>query len=299
MKSLGWIVATMVAAGLSAGSAQAQTTPAKSKAGTKPVATAPVAPVSHAATPDEAANAGPSADKLREAAQNPVANMISLPFQNNTNFDSGPYNKPQNVLNIQPVVPFKITPEWNLITRWVTPVIAQPRVSPTEGAEFGLGNIQPSFFLSPANPGKIIWGVGPVLWLPTASAKTLGVNKWGAGPSAVALTIHGPWVVGALVNNVWAGTQGQRVNQLLIQPFVNYNLPHGWYLTSSPVVTSNWLAQSGERWTVPVGGGFGRLFKVDKLPINAQIQAFYNVVKPQDGATWSLRFQIQALFPTL
>ncbi|MHB2169382.1 hypothetical protein [Alsobacter sp. R-9] len=247
---------------------------------------------------DLAAGAATSVEKLREAAQNPVANLISLPFQNDTNFNSGPYSRPQNVLNIQPVVPFKITPDWNLITRWVTPVIWQPRVSPTLDGATGLGNIQPSFFLSPAEPGKIIWGVGPVLWLPTATDKVLGVNKWGGGPSAVALRIDGPWVYGVLVNNIWAGTQNQRVNQMLVQPFLNFNLPDGWYLTSSPVVTSNWLATSGDQWTVPVGGGFGRLFKVDKLPINAQVQAFYNVVRPNDAATWTLRFQLQALFPT-
>lgn len=245
-----------------------------------------------------AAGGQDSADKLREAAQNPVANMISVPFQNNTNFNSGPYNRPQNVLNIQPVIPFKLTPEWNLITRWITPLIWQPRLSPTQGGEFGLGNIQPSFFLSPSEPGKIIWGVGPVLWLPTATDKVLGVNKWGAGPSAVALRIDGQWVYGALINNVWAGTQNNRVNQMTLQPFLNYNMPHGWYLTSSPVLTANWLASSGDTWTVPIGGGVGRLFKVGKLPVNAQVQAFYNVVRPNDGATWTMRFQIQALFPT-
>jgi hypothetical protein len=245
------------------------------------------------------AGAAASTDKLREAAQNPVANLISLPLQNNTNFDYGPLHRPQNVLNVQPVIPFKLTDDWNLITRWVTPIIYQPRLSPTEGADFGLGNIQPSFFLSPAKPGKIIWGVGPVFWLPTATGNTLGVNKWGAGPSAVALTIQDHWVYGVLVNNIWAGTQNQRVNQMLIQPFVNYNMADGWYLTSVPVITANWLAKSSDRWTVPLGGGFGRLFKVGKLPINAQVQAFYNVVRPDNGPTWTLRFQIQALFPTL
>jgi hypothetical protein len=261
---------------------------------------APAAPATGDAK-DEAKGEGggqESTDKLREAAQNPVANLISVPFQNNSNFDYGPYHRPQNVLNVQPVIPFKLTPEWNLITRWITPLIWQPRMSPTEGGEFGLGNIQPSFFLSPSEPGKIIWGVGPVLWLPTATDKVLGVNKWGAGPSAVALRIDGQWVYGALINNVWAGTQHNRVNQMTLQPFLNYNLPHGWYLTTSPIVTANWLASSGDKWTVPVGGGVGRLFKVGKLPINAQVQAFYNVVKPQYGSTWTLRFQIQALFPT-
>lgn len=239
-----------------------------------------------------------STEALRKAAQNPVADMISLPFQNNTNFNVGPSNKPQNVLNIQPVIPFKVNQDWNLITRWVSPVIYQPRLSPNDGAQFGLGNFQPSFFLSPAKVDKFVWGVGPVLWLPTATASTLGVNKWGAGPSAVALYLGEKWVYGALVNNVWAGTQGQRVNQMLVQPFVNYNLPDGWYLTSSPIITANWLAKdSSNVWTVPLGGGVGRLFKIDKLPINAQVQAFYNVVKPDGGGNWTFRFQLQALFP--
>jgi hypothetical protein len=245
----------------------------------------------------EDASAG-DADALRKAAQNPIANMISVPFQNNTNFNVGPYNRPQNVLNFQPVIPFHVTDNWNLITRWITPVVYQPRLSPTEGAEFGLGNLSPAFFLSPAHSGEIIWGIGAQTWLPTATDKTLGTNKWGAGPAAVALTIQGPWVIGVLANNVWAGTTNQRVSLLTVQPFVNYNLPHGWYLTSSPIITSNWVARNDDRWTVPVGGGVGRLFKVDKLPINTQIQAFYNVVRPTNAPSWTLRFQLQLLFPS-
>ena len=237
-------------------------------------------------------------DKLREAAQNPVADMISVPLQNNLSFGYGPYSKPQNVLNIQPVVPVKITEDWNIITRWVTPVISQPQLTPLGEREFGLGNIQPSFFLSPSKSGEIIWGVGPVLWLPTATDKTLGVNKWGGGPTAVALTIQGHWVFGALINNIWAGSGTERVNQMLVQPFVNYNMAGGWYLTSAPIITANWLAQSGEKWTVPVGGGFGRLFKIEHQPINFQLQAFYNVIKPTAGPDWTFRAQLQFLFPT-
>jgi hypothetical protein len=238
-------------------------------------------------------------DALRKAAQNPIANMISVPFQNNTNFDTGPYNRPQNVLNFQPVIPIKLNEDWNVISRWITPIQYQPRMSPLEGAEFGVGNLQPAFFLSPAKPGEIIWGVGVQSWLPTASDKTLGVNKWGAGPAAVALTIQGPWVVGVLANNVWAGTANQRVNLLTVQPFLNYNLPGGWYLTSSPIINANWLAKADDRWTVPIGGGIGRLFKIEKLPVNVQAQAFYNVVRPTNAANWTMRFQLQFLFPTL
>jgi hypothetical protein len=245
-----------------------------------------------------AGSSGAASEKsLREAAQNPIAAMISIPFQDNVNFGVGPYGQTQNVLNIQPVIPFKLGDDWNLVTRWITPVVYQPRLSPQDGPEFGLGNLQPAFFLSPAKSGEIIWGVGPQFWLPTATNKTLGVNKWGAGPSLVVLTMQEPWVFGALINNVWAGTSGQRVNQMLIQPFINYNLPQGWYLTTSPVITANWLASAGNVWTVPVGGGFGRLFRVDKLPVNAQIQGFYDVARPTGAPNWTLRFQVQFLLP--
>lgn len=244
------------------------------------------------------AGSSQNTDDLRAAAQNPVAAMISLPFQNNTTFDDGPYKGTQNILNIQPVVPFALNDDWNLITRWVTPIVWQPKVSPEDDAEFGLGNITPSFFLSPnAKSTKFIWGVGPILWLPTATGETLGNNKWGAGPTAVALTMQGPWVVGALASNVWAGSGSDKVNQLTLQPFINYNLPEGWYLTASPIITANWLADSGDKWTVPLGGGFGRLFKVDDRPINASVQAFYNAERPSNVGGFELRFQIQAMFP--
>ncbi len=240
----------------------------------------------------------PDTNALREAAQNPIANLISVPFQNNTNFSVGPYHQTQNVLNFQPVIPFKLNEDWNLITRWITPVVYQPRLSPQDGSEFGLGNVQPAFFLSPTQPSNgIIWGAGPQLFLPTATDKTLGVNEWGAGPAFVALKMQEPWVYGALINNIWAGTGDSRVNQMLIQPFVNYNLPQGWYLTSSPIITSNWVAPENNRWTVPVGGGVGRLFRIDKLPVNAQLQAFYDVVRPTGAPSWMLRFQLQFLFP--
>jgi hypothetical protein len=134
---------------------------------------------------------------------------------------------------------------------------------------------------------------------PTATDPLLGMDKWSAGPAAVALTIQGPWVFGALVNNQWsfAGSGNRDVNQLLIQPFLNYNLPNGWYLNSVPIITADWEAGS-DRWTLPLGGGFGKVVKIGKLPINIQLGAYYNVDKPNDAADWQLRFQFQFLFPT-
>jgi len=237
---------------------------------------------------------------LAKAAQNPVADLISLPFQNNTNFNVGPNDKTQNILNIQPVAPFKLSVDWNLITRTILPVIYQPELTPGYGREFGLGDINTTLFLSPAKPGKFMWGAGPILSFPTASDRVLGTDKWSAGPAFVGLTMKGPWVLGFLANNLWsyAGRDDRPdVSQFLLQYFINYNMPDGWYLTSAPIITANWKADSGNKWTVPFGGGVGKIFRIGKQPMNAQVQAFYNVEKPDNGPDWTLRFQLQFLFP--
>lgn len=240
-------------------------------------------------------------EEMAKAAQNPVADLISLPFQNNTNFGFGPDDDIQNVLNIQPVIPFHLSENWNLITRTIVPLINQPEVVQGTGDEFGLGDINFTAFFSPKNPTKgIIWGAGPIFAFPTATDEKLGSEKWSLGPSAVALTIQGPWLFGALINNVWsfAGDDDRDdVNAMLVQPFVNYNLPNGWYLVSSPIITANWEAASGNTWLVPLGGGVGKIFRIGNQPVNAQIQAFYNVEKPALVGDWTLRFQLQFLFP--
>ena len=219
-------------------------------------------------------------EKLAKETQNPVANLISVPFQNNFNFGIGPNDATQWVLNVQPVIPITLNKDWNLITRTIIPIINQP--SPAAGipSAFGLGDINPSLFLSPANSGKLIWGVGPTMTFPTATDSLLGNGKWSAGPGLVLLTMPGHWVIGALANNQWsfAGWGKNNVNSMLIQPFLNYNFSHGWYLTSSPIITANWLAASDDRWTVPIGGGIGKLFKLGKLPVNTQLAAYSNVV---------------------
>jgi hypothetical protein len=220
-------------------------------------------------------------------------------FQNNFNFDTGPDGKTVYNLNFQPVIPIHVTEHWNLITRTIVPILNVPSLAAGLDDEFGMGDINPTVFLSPAGSGRFIWGVGPTMTLPTASNEALGSGKWSAGPAVVALVMDGPWTVGALANNQWsfAGWGDQDVNQFLTQPFVNYNFGHGWYLVSAPIMTSNWKADAGQRWVVPVGGGAGKVFRLGKLPINTQIQAFENVETPQYGADWPLRLQVQFLFP--
>jgi hypothetical protein len=244
---------------------------------------------------------GASTGDLAKAAQNPIADMISVPLQSNFNFHVGPHDQLQYVLNIQPVVPIALNEEWNLITRWITPVIAQPPLTVTGDRAFGLGDINPSFFFSPKQPTNgIIWGIGPTVVFPTGTDKTLTAGKYSLGPTFVALTIEGPWVLGVLVNNVWsvAGKNNRdSVNAMTLQPFINYNFHGGWYLTSAPIITANWETGHGDRWTVPVGGGFGRVFKIGDQPVNAQLAAYYNVARPTGAADWQLRAQIQLLFP--
>jgi hypothetical protein len=238
-----------------------------------------------------------SAGELAKAAQNPVASLISVPFQNNTNFNFGPLEKTQNVLNIQPVWPFQLNEGWNLITRTIVPVVSQPALTPGQDRKFGLGDTVFTAFLSPKDSGQLIWGVGPVLLLPTSTDDRLGAGEWGAGPSAVVLTVQGPWVVGSLFSNVWSFTGDEQVNLFTWQYFVNYNLDDGWYLTTSPIITANWEADSDDTWTVPFGGGVGKVFRIGNQPMNVSAASYYNVEKPDSGADWQMRLQIQFLFP--
>jgi len=252
-----------------------------------------------------------AAEDLAKQAQNPIASLISLPLQNNTSFNYGPLKKTLNVLNVQPVWPFSISKDWNVITRTVIPIVSQPALFPGDDRTNGIGNTTFSAFFSPKDSGNVTWGVAPVLMFP-ASNDELGSKKWGGGASVVALTMPGHWVIGTLLSQVWSfggdtininapAVDGlsfdQKVSLFTGQYFINYNLPNGWYLTSSPIITANWEASSGNKWTVPFGAGVGKIFKMGKQPINTNLQAFYNVERPKFGPNWSIRFQFTFLFP--
>jgi hypothetical protein len=236
---------------------------------------------------------------LAKQTQNPVSDLISVPFQNNTSFGIGPNERTQNVLNIQPVVPVTLNDSWNVVARTIVPVVTQPDVLSSRGSTTGVGDVNASVFFSPSRPSRFIWGAGPVVSLPTATDEVLGSDKWGFGPSFVGLTMRGPWVIGALVNNVWSvgGNEARAdVNQFLLQYFVNYNLPNGWYLSSAPILVADWESDD-DRWLVPFGGGVGKIFRIGGQPVNGSIQAFYNAVVPKGGPAWTLRLQLQLLFP--
>ena len=255
---------------------------------------------SGAAHPGSASQA--SDEALQKAVQNPVASLISVPLQNNTNFAFGSFNRTQNVLNIQPVIPFNISKDWMIIARIIQPVVWQPYPNQNTGGEFGLGDMVPTFFLSPRKPEKVIWGIGPAFTFPTATNDILGQGKLSLGPSVVVLAQPGKWTLGDLVNNVWSvAGSGSRppVNQMLNQYFITYQIKKGWYVTSSPIITANWRASSGNVWTVPFGGGVGRVMKLGFQPVNLLAEFFGNAVYPAGTSSWSMRLAIVFLFPKL
>jgi hypothetical protein len=171
-----------------------------------------------------------SETELAKKSQNPVADLISIPLQDRMDFGIGPNNRMQNVLNFQPVVPISLNSEWNVITRTILPIIKQPDLSTTNDNTWGLGSTIFTAFLSPAQPGEVIWGVGPAIQIPTTTDNQLGSRKWGAGPSVVALTIQGPWVYGALVNQIWSidGSNNRtNTSTFFTNAFLNYNLSDG------------------------------------------------------------------------
>ena len=243
---------------------------------------------------------------LRAAVQNPVGAMYSLPLK--FSFDYGAPNGEASFLNVQPVIPITVG-DWNLINRIIIPLIdtpgqvtgtpAIPNPPPGDGAT-GLGDINYSLFVSPAKPGKFIWGVGPSVMFPTATDEQLGSEKWSAGPTGVIL-VQPKWgTYGGLVRQLWsfAGDDDRAsVNQMLIEPFVNYNLDKGWYLITDMIITANWEANSSNRWTVPLGGGVGKLLKIGSQAINVRTEAYYNIAKPDSAPNWQWGFTVQFLFP--
>ncbi len=249
-------------------------------------------------------NEGAGGD-LRAAVQNPISSLISLPFK--FTFDYGAANGDGTVLNIQPVYPIT-KGDWNYVSRLILPVgsvdgaISGPE-NPNPagiGSASGLGDTNYSLFLSPVKYDKVIWGAGPSLMIPTASDDQLGSGKWSGGVTAVALTQPGWGTMGILGRQLWsfAGDDDRSdVNQTLIEPFANYNLDKGWFLITDIIITANWEAPSSQTWTVPLGGGVGRIYKIGKQAVNNRIEFYYNIEKPDSAPDWSWSFTFQFLFP--
>lgn len=236
-------------------------------------------------------------EELSQAAANPLANLISLPFQNNLNMNYGEYNRNTNILNIQPVIPLA---DGKLITRTIFPIVNIPNYAhESEKYSSGLADMVFTAFYVPENKGTM-WGFGPVVELPTGGSER-GTQKWSAGPSLIVLVQPGHWTIGGLVNNAWSfagNSDRDEVNHMMMNLFVVRQLGSGWYVNSAPIITADWTADSDKRWIVPVGAGGGKMVMLGgKLPLNLQSQLYYNVVRPDFGPEWQWRIQAQFLLP--
>lgn len=247
---------------------------------------------------------GASQGSLLEKSQNPISDLISVPFQFNWNFNVGDLDRTQVLVNVQPVYPARLTNDLNLIIRPILPVILNPVLAQGGSSTFGIGDLNPQLFLSPSTPtktaiGNLTWGVGPAFLLPTASHGPMGTGKWSVAPAAVAFFAKAPWTYGALVQNYFsfAGEDDRAdVNQFVLQPFANYNMGEGWSVGTAPIIVANWEADD-RRWTLPLGGGVTKLTKFGNQPVSLILRGYYNALRPENGPDWQLQAQVSLLFP--
>jgi hypothetical protein len=235
---------------------------------------------------------------LAQELSNPLADLMSIPFQMNYDRDIGPFDDGWRLqTNIQPVIPFHLNDDWNLITRTIVPLTHQEDIFAGAGSQFGLGDINLSLFFSPREPTSsgITWGVGPVLLFPTATESLLGAKKWGAGPAAVALTTRGPWTVGMLANHLWSyggDSDRQDISTTFVQPFAAYTWPSAWTVSVLSECSYNWKS---EKWSVPINAAVSKLVMFGRLPVSLQAGVGYWLESPETGPE-GVRFRLQATF---
>jgi hypothetical protein len=252
--------------------------------------------------PDSAAPAAPAAGNsdqdLAKQLSNPVASLISVPLQQNFDFGMGPGGDGYKAtLNVQPVVPITFTEDWTLILRTIVPIAYQEDVTGPGETQFGLGDTTQSFFFSPAKPGGIIWGAGPVLYYPTATDEALGGEKWGAGPTIVVLKQAGHNTVGLLANHIWsiAGDDSRAdISTTFMQPFFSHTTPRATTYTLNTETTYDWLR---EQWTVPINVTVTQLMKLGKQPVSIGGGLRHYAEKPAGGPDWGFRVVVTWLFP--
>lgn len=238
----------------------------------------------------------PSSIELARQDQNPITRFYVMRFENNLQLGYGPHDEAINFFRFQPLIPVKLTSDWILLTRLVVPVVHQPWPQSNDG----VGDISMIAFLTPARSDRFVWGVGPGLLLPTATKSALGSEKFSVGPAVAAVYTTERWVFGVVAQNLWsfAGDDDRSdVRAMTLRPLVNFNLPHGWYLTTSPSFFANWETNDSNRWLVPVGGGLGRVFRVGGQRLSSTVESYYHVERPEIGPEWQIRVQVSLLYP--
>jgi hypothetical protein len=256
-----------------------------------------VAP-SHAA--EQKGSGGGDAQDLAKKLANPVSDVVSVPLQFNWVNGNGPDEGLRFVMNFQPVVPFAISEKWRLIGRWIMPYVSQPA---SLGSASGLGDITASAFFSPRAATAVLWGVGPVITLPTTSDPGLGSGKWSAGPTAVIVKQTGAWTYGMLWNQLWsyASTSNldrNEANQALFQPFLARVAPKGVTYTVQSEAVANWAAdKSSDTWTIPINVQVSKVTRFGPFPFSIAGGLGVFVAKPDGGPEWQLRTSFTLVLP--
>lgn len=264
-----------------------------------PLATAAQEPP--AGTGPSATAAPPSSSDLAKKLANPISDLVSIPFQFNWDGGVGPNDDLRFLINVQPVLPMSVSEKWNVIGRFILPVLSQPSLVPGCEPRFGTGDIALSLFFSPKE-GGVIWGVGPVFSLPTTTDPALGSGQWSAGPTAIVLKQKGAWTFGALAYQMWSfaatgDVEREAVDQTFLQPFVCYTSKSGATLTLSSETTANWDKESDERWTVPLILQASKVTRLGPFPFSMALGGGWYVEDPGAGPKWKLRMSFTVLLP--
>jgi hypothetical protein len=258
-----------------------------------------IAPTTPSGSSTEAARESGPVDLAKKLA-NPLANLISLPFQTTWTSGVGPNDDTAFILKLQPIVPFALNGTWSLITRTIVPMMSQPVLVPGSLPASGIGDIQFSAFLSPATAGAITWGAGPILSLPSTNEPTLGTQKWSAGPTAAVIVHHHSWTYGAVWNQIWSfagNTDRADVNQMFVQPFASYTTRSAITFGVNLEATAHWQGAGDSRWTAPVNLQVSKLSTFGPLPASYSAGFGWYVTKPVGAPSWQVRSGLTLLLP--
>ena len=234
---------------------------------------------------------------LAKSVHNPFEDFIKIPIQAATGFRIGPQHNAGESTNIEPTVPFRMADSWDLIAR---PSLSMTYL-PSPHEQFGLNDLQASFFVTPHGASTWIWGVGPIFEFPTATGKQLGTGKWSTGPTSALIYSEGPWFNGILTYHLmsFAGDRNRgSVNQTYIEPLISYNLDSGYYGQIDPPITYDWTAEKKDAWVLPIGADVGKPFNIGPQAMSLQIGSYDFLKHPEGGPQWMIRIQLTLLFPS-
>ena len=258
----------------------------------------PIISLSQISTASDTAKKKLTVEELRAMKQNPVSGLKQILLEANMDPGYPASGQTQGIYSLQAVWPFSLGEKYRLVTYTILPMVNLPQPSGEDNI-IGLSNTVINIFLSPKGAGTLVWGAGPTILLPTITNPDLGSNRVSLGPAALLFYAKKNWNAGVVVQQGWSlggGSGINEVNAFGAQYLFTYNLPKGWSFYSNSTITSNWTREPDDRWTVPLGGGFGKLSYIGSLPVSLSLQSFYNIVKPAGGPDWTLNIQLAFLF---